>query len=72
MSELTKEERRAIRRLEALARDWPPSLWLFSASGTLNVMRFKDNGEKAYKGTGIDPNFHVRSINGIHNDGGDW
>lgn len=33
----TPEELRAIRSLQRLARKWPPSLWLFSASGALRV-----------------------------------
>jgi len=75
--DLTPEEKSAIRTLRALEKKWPPSLWLFSASGTLCVMRCKD-GEHAMKpldnsnnGGGVDPDFIVNTIN-IPNDGGDW
>lgn len=42
--ELTNIEELAIRKLEEVARILPKSLWLFSVSGTLYVMK-KDKEE---------------------------
>lgn len=72
--ELTKEEKSAIRRLKRLAKDWPDSLWLFSASGTLWVMKRDEHGDQAMKEGfwgGCDPEYCVEIID-IPNDGGDW
>ena len=41
----TPEEQRAIATLKRLAKRWPKSLWLFSASGTLTVMRAGPHGK---------------------------
>lgn len=78
MSELrlNHEERMAIKTLKALARTWPKSLWLYSASGSLCVMK-KVGGKKMMvkqnsPGPGFDPNYMVEQISGIDNDGGDW
>lgn len=65
------QEDRAIKALQRLAKKWPKSLWLFSGSGTLWIMR-KKNGQRAInKEGGMDSNFIVRPID-IENDGGDW
>jgi len=64
-------EDQAIAALHKLAKRWPPSLWLFSACGTLCVMRFGENGEKVWSGTGVDQAALVDVID-IPNDGGDW
>jgi len=74
--DLTKEERNAIASLKRLATRWPGTLWLFSASGTLCVMRKNDGGQHSMGGanpsnTGVDPDYIVDTIN-IENDGGDW
>lgn len=69
---LTAEERRAIDSLKRLAKKWPKSLWLFSASGSLEVMRCDESGDHAMDGEGVDPRYIVASIQGIPNDGGDW
>lgn len=74
MTPLTKEERNAIATLKRLARRWPKSLWLFSANGTLNVMKCNEAGEQAMNpglGAGVDPDYIVDAIK-IPNDGGDW
>ena len=61
-----------------MALKWPKTLWLFSASGDIHVMRCGENGEHVMTGTpgmrnsGVDPNYIVDSINGIDNDGGDF
>ncbi len=70
--ELSAAERKAIRTLENLAESWPKTLWLYSASGTLNVMRVNEDGQRAYTpGGGVDPDYIVADIE-IPNDGGDW
>ena len=57
---LTKEEQRAIKSLQKLARGWPDALTLFSWSGSLVVMKDAEG-----------MNAVVSSIGGIPNDGGD-
>lgn len=70
--ELTQEERRAISALKRLAKKWPRTLWLFSASGTLNVMRTGEDGGHVILATeGIDPDYSITTID-IPNSGGDW
>lgn len=70
--ELTKEERHAIRTLERLSSRWPETLWLFSANGELNIMKYKKDGTRAVLSHGgMDANYSVASID-IPNDGGDW
>lgn len=74
--ELTREEKLAITSLRRLAKRWPDTLWLFSASGRLCVMRKNGNGHHAHGGanpspTGVDPDYIVETID-IENDGGDW
>lgn len=73
--EPTDAERRAIATLQRLARRWPKTLWLFSASGSLNVMRLRQDGERASGGENAkdayDPDYCLATIN-IPNDGGDW
>ncbi len=72
MKELTQEEKKAIRALKRVAKIWPDSLWLFSASGNLCVMRTDEDGNSVHlPNFGIDPDFIVDQID-IKNDGGDW
>jgi len=68
---LTVNERKAIEALHRVAEMWPRSLWLFSANGSLCVMKCNKDGEHAMSGEGVDQNFKVDRIN-IPNDGGDW
>ncbi len=76
---LTAEEKQAIAALQRLAKSWPKSLWLFSAAGTLNVMKTNEAGERARKmehwggqpAEGLDPDYIVASV-AISNDGGDF
>ena len=69
----TEEEKEAIRQLERLASRWPKSLWLFSASSTLNVMQSLPDGSHGLTSDGgVDPQYIVAVIDGIPNDGGDW
>jgi hypothetical protein len=69
--DLTEDEKKAVTSLKRLANRWPKNLWLFSASGTLCVMRTDSNGEKVLDGEGFDQDYIVGTIN-ISNDGGDW
>lgn len=69
---LTPEEKKAIAALKRLEKTWPSSLWLFSASGTLCVMRKGEDGEHVTTSTNsVDAEYHLASID-IENDGGDW
>jgi hypothetical protein len=70
---LTDEEKKAIRALNRVAKIWPKSLWLFSASGSLNVMRCDADGDHAYDDAtcGVDQDYSIENID-IPNDGGDW
>ena len=72
---VNEEEKKAIATLRRLSRRWPKSLWLFSASGILCVMRTRQDGQKAMGGfnanDGIDPDYCLATID-IPNDGGDW
>lgn len=68
----TPEELRAIRALKRLAKTWPKSLWLFSASGSLHVMRADLDGNHVHtRDGGIDGDYLLDTID-IPNDGGDW
>lgn len=70
--DLTKEEKAALSSLRRLAKKWPESLWLYSASGSLCVMRCDAAGERVHLPTdGVDPDYCVETID-IPNDGGDW
>jgi len=70
--EPTKEEKSVIASLHRVAKKWPESLWLFSASGTLWVMRHDDEGNCAMLPCGgVDPDYTIDIIK-IENDGGDW
>lgn len=70
--EANAAEQKAINALRRLAKTWPKSLWLFSASGTLCVMQRSPDGEKAkVRGGGMDQEYVLTTIN-IPNDGGDW
>jgi hypothetical protein len=67
--ELNARERRAIEDLQRLARRWPKTLMLFSASGTLCVMPNVGAGSRG--GDGHDESTVIATID-IPNDGGDW
>ena len=70
---LTKDENNAIRALQRVAKRWPDTLWLFSGSGTLHVMRAGEDGGAVMTANfgGVDPDYCVTTID-IVNDGGDW
>lgn len=70
--DITKEEESAIKALKKLARKWPKSLWLWSGSGTLWIMKCKPDGTRGETLFGaVDPDYIVDSVD-ITNDGGDW
>jgi hypothetical protein len=70
--DLTKEEKKAIAALHRLAKKWPSTLWLYSAAGTLNVMRYGEDGKTVEtESGGFDQEQIVDHID-IPNDGGDW
>ena len=70
--ELTDEERKAVAALKRVAKRWPSSLWLFSASGSLLVMRYGPDGNPVHRENGtVDPELEVAQID-IPNDGGDF
>jgi len=70
---LTKEEKSAIAALKRLEKKWPESLWLFATGNSINIMRYKENGERAVIDGygGMDPDYVVDTVS-ILNDGGDW
>jgi hypothetical protein len=63
--DLSPAETKAIKALEKVAKTWPPSLLLFSASGTLVVMSSDDYIANVFDSERMMP------ILGIPNDGGD-
>lgn len=71
--ELSKDEKSAIATLKRLSKRWPKSLWLFSASGQLWVMKKDADGKKVELPNcgGVDSAYLVTGID-IDNDGGDW
>ena len=70
--DLTKEEASAIDTLQRLGKRWPKSLWLFSASGSLYVMRKEVGGRRHAPTVNRDSDFIAATIMGIENDGGDF
>ena len=70
--DLTKEEEKAIKSLERLSKRWPETLWLFSGSGSLLVMKYGDDGHPVMTASGaVDQDYIVGTIE-IPNDGGDF
>ena len=71
MDLLSDEEIKAVSQMRRLEKSWPKSLWLFSASGSLCIMK-KCNGQRVIlPHGGVDPDWEVETIK-IENDGGDW
>lgn len=69
---LTVEEEKAIAALKRIAKKWPESLWLFSASGTLCVMKkYPGNSRYPPGWSDLSTEAEVATI-AIENDGGDW
>lgn len=65
-------EQQAVENLLELAMRWPKSLWLFSAAGTLFVMKKNSQGERVMKASGGVDQKQVMFKVPIENDGGDW
>jgi len=65
-------EQSAIASLKRLATRWPPSLMLFSWSGTLCVVKLNEDGQwEGMDRHQVDRDAIVETIRGIRNDGGD-
>lgn len=69
---LTQEEKAAIASLRRLATKWPDSLWLFSGSGSLHVIKKTSDGKRALNEFGGMDATHSVAVIDIENDGGDW
>ena len=68
---LSDEEKKIIKRLKSVAKKWPNTLWLYSASGSLCIMK-KKNGQSVMTKDGyVDSDYLVDKID-LENDGGDW
>jgi len=61
MSEDQKKEKKIVRALKKLEKDWPEGYMLFSRGGNLGL----------YKGTPCDGGHEIECFNGIPSDGGD-
>ena len=76
---LTVIEKRAIKTLNDLAKNWPKSLWIFatgSSDSALYVMKYSLSEDGSgmrhdLRSPSVDPNGIVASIK-IPCDGGDW
>ena len=71
---LRKQEKDVIKILKSLEEIWPDSLWMYSASGTLCIMRAEfGTNKRAMKKDfeGYDQDYIVDTID-IPNDGGDF
>ena len=68
---ITKKEQHCIDMLKKLALKWPKTLWLYSASGSLNIIKTNEEGNRASREDGVDQKYVVDIID-ISNDGGDW
>lgn len=70
--ELTKAEKTAIAELKRVAKVWPKSLWLWSANGSLCIMKCDKNNNPIYNKYGAVDSDHIVDKINIYNDGGDW
>jgi len=71
--EINEEESKAIKHFERLAKIWPKSLWIYSGSGLLCIMKKTDeNNSRAMNEFGGVCQDHVVATIRIENDGGDW
>lgn len=68
---LTKKEEEWIKEFKKICKKCPKKLWLFSANGTLNIMKTPDDGETLNDNGGCNQDNVVDWAN-ITNDGGDW
>jgi len=72
-AETTEREEKAIRSLKRLAKNWPPTLWLFAgAGGSVCIMKTGQFGQRMMtEEGGVNPDYIVGDID-IPADGGDW
>lgn len=64
---------RWIKRFEKLAREMPPDVWVFVASGTPAVLARGEDGRDIDNGSGgVDQGAVIDTIAGGNWDGGDW
>lgn len=68
---LTAHERRTVRALRKLAKDWPPSLWVFAGVGFYLMQTDTDGNRPETKFGSVSPDYIVERFD-IPNDGGDW
>lgn len=62
-----------IKRFQQLAKDMPPEVWVFVASGVPCVMAQDEEGRNFMRGDGMDPDATIESFRGSGSwDGGDW
>jgi hypothetical protein len=68
-----EDVRRWIKRLRKLAREMPPDVWVFVASGTPTVLATDESGCPFYKASmGADADAVISTTSGGRWDGGDW
>jgi hypothetical protein len=63
---LTEDEKRIVRGLKRLAKNWPRDLILFAGDGSSISLR-RDPGDGGFIGV----EHEIAYVNGIRNDGGD-
>lgn len=68
----TQAEKKFIEQLQVLAKTWPKSLWLYSASGAFCVMKNGPDGKPVMNGSGGYDQTAVLATIDIPNDGGDF
>lgn len=67
--------RRWLRRLHRVARDMPPEVWVYVASGSPHIMARSDDGEPIFNERGcVDQDAAVDVLDRKNGswDGGDW
>lgn len=69
-----QKEKQLVRALKRLEKMWDNKThWIFSANGSLWLMRKDENGKRVVASNGgMDSRYCVQSFNKIENDGGDW
>lgn len=73
MSQEILTEKQIINLLDKLDKGWNKNYELYSACGTLNLIRKNEDGEVSMtKANGVDANAIIKSWHNIDNDGGDW
>ena len=63
MSDLTPEERKAIRAIKRIAKTWPDTLWLFADGGAILFLRTGPGGRHVVDEHGcVDRSYEVGSV----------